>query len=56
MQNDLDQRHGWPKGRRRTGWLRWLCNPRTLRLLIRFGVILLAVLRAINELVKLLQS
>jgi len=55
MQNDLDKRQGRLKDCGRTGWLRWLCNPRGLKLLIRFGVIILALLRMMTELVKLLK-
>lgn len=54
--NDLDKRQGRSNDRGRKGWLRWLCNPRVLKLLIRFGLVIFSLLRALNELVKLLRS
>jgi hypothetical protein len=54
--NDLDKRQGRSNDRGRRDWLRWFCNPRVLKLLIRFGLVLFSILKALTELVKLLKG
>lgn len=56
LMNDLDKRQGRSNGRGRRDWLRWFCNPRVLKLLIRFGLVLFSILKALTELVKLLKG
>ncbi len=54
--NDPDKRQGRSNDRERRSWLRWLCNPRVLKLLIRLGLVLFSILKALIELAKLLKS
>jgi hypothetical protein len=55
MGNEHDERQGRPTAGERTSWLRWLCNPVTLRLLIKLGMVLVFLVRAVVELLKLLK-
>ncbi len=56
LMNGLDKRQGRSNDRGHRGWLRWFCNPRVLKLLIQFGLVLFSILKALTELVKLLKS
>jgi hypothetical protein len=55
MGNDHDERQGRPQSGECMSWLRWLCKPVTLRLLIKLGMVLVSLIRAVVELLRLLK-
>lgn len=55
MGNDHDERQGRPQSGERMSWLRWLCNPVTLMLLIKLGMVLASFAKAVVELLRILK-
>jgi len=55
MGNDHDERQGRPQSGERMSWLRRLCKPVTLRLLIKLGMVLVSLIRAVVELLRFLK-
>ncbi|ADE14328.1 hypothetical protein Nhal_1162 [Nitrosococcus halophilus Nc 4] len=50
----IDQRQ--ERSKKRRPWLKWLCNPRSLRLLILFGQMIFSFIKMLIELMQMFRS